>query len=200
MLISLSASAFSGGLFRWTDAHGRVHYSDSVPAKAAQGGHDVITQEGYILQEIEPRKTALQLQAERKRAVEKEEVRRAKMAQDLRDTVLLSTFSSVEELDQIRDQRLQTLGARINIAQRNLLQREAKVDRWKLKRDELKIAGKTVPMQLNDNIQRLSDQAIQTRDKIIRLYASREEINERFRKDRARYVELAPSSQRRPYK
>ncbi len=183
-------------LYRWTDAEGEVHYSDTVPPQDAQRGHKLLSREGDILQEVQPRKTPEQLEAERREAELRRLRQQQRRAQELRDTTLLSTFSSVDELDAIRDQRIKTLESRVKIAKSKLKKLQGRVEDWKKRRSALVEAGKPVPKQLDQNIAVLTEQAMRTQDKIIRLYASKEEISERFRKDRARYVELVSNKSR----
>lgn len=190
MVLIFSATDAAAQLYRWTDQNGEVHYSDSVPPQDAQRGHELITREGDILQEVQPRKTQAQLEAERRERERRRLALKHQQEQELRDTTLLSTFSSVEELDSIRDQRIDTLESRVVIAKKKLKKVQARAEQWKQKEAALLAVGKPVPQQLKHNITVLTEQAMHLQDKIIRLYASKEQISERFRKDRARYVEL----------
>ncbi|HUN27853.1 MAG TPA: DUF4124 domain-containing protein [Steroidobacteraceae bacterium] len=96
-----------GVVFRWVDEHGGVHYGDSIPPQYAKDGATVLNDHGIVIGEVAPQKTAAELAAA---ARDEEELQK----QHQRDSFLLTTYSSVKDIEQLRDERLgQLAGQRV---------------------------------------------------------------------------------------
>jgi len=125
LLLALSAAASASEekkLYKWTDDEGNVHYSDSVPADAAEQPKTVLNDQGVAVGEIEGKKTPEQL-AEEKR---QQEIRVAQELQKRADTALLNTYLSVEEIEMHRDRRVELFQAQARVTElylRNLERR-----------------------------------------------------------------------------
>ena len=100
--IALMYLPVEAAYYRWTDDNGKSHYSYSVPAEKSQLGHVEISKQGIKTKEVISQKKKRQLKelAElrlmRKQQVDKEN--KAKEFQAEEDNLLLSVFSSEDEL------------------------------------------------------------------------------------------------------
>jgi hypothetical protein len=109
-LLLLGMQAGIAGTFRWVDEDGRVHYSDSVPAEKVRLGYKVYDGEGRQISVVEAAKTESErIEAERQATLAAE--------QERRDRALLATFTSEEDLEVARDERLATLDSAILLAE-----------------------------------------------------------------------------------
>lgn len=187
---SMWTSSHAGGLYSWTDADGNVHYGDQVPPSDSQSGHAVMDRQGQIVDRVAPRKSASQLERERIERERLAEQRRLKREQEIRDTTLISTFSSVEEMDRIRDQRVSTLDSLIALGRKKVGKLSEKLDAAENRKTILESKGRAVPKQLSENIQVLNQQMTYQENKISEYHKKKEEMLESFRRDRARFVEL----------
>lgn len=130
LLLILSAAASAAEekrLYSWTDAEGRVHYSDKVPPDAAEQNKTVLNDQGIAVGEIEGKKTEEQLEQER---IEKEQAVAQKL-QERADTALIATYLSVEEIVMHRDRRVELFTAQRRVTElylRNLKRREAELN------------------------------------------------------------------------
>jgi hypothetical protein len=104
------AFAASGGgakgpvVYRWVDDKGVVHYGDRVPPQYAQKETAVLNDQGVEVGHVAAPKTPAELaQAARERAQQLEEKQR--------DNFLLTTYTSVRDIEQLRDERLTQLKA-----------------------------------------------------------------------------------------
>ena len=88
--------------FRWVDDQGVVHYSDSVPAPASGKDRTIMNAEGVPVRHLDAQKSAEQLQAE---ARERAAVVKARQ----HDTFLMTTYTSVKDIEALRDSRLEQL-------------------------------------------------------------------------------------------
>jgi len=103
-----TASAAGGATtYKWVDDQGVVHYGDTIPPQYAQKESTLLNKEGVQVGHQEATKTAAQLAAE---AAVEEQVARQKQ----RDGFLLATYTSVKDIEQLRDERLlQIRGQRV---------------------------------------------------------------------------------------
>ena len=82
--------------FRWTDDQGVVHYSDSVPAPAAGRDREVMNAQGVPVRHL------AQIDAEARE-------RAAVIKQKQHDSFLVTTYTSVKDIEALRDSRLEQL-------------------------------------------------------------------------------------------
>ena len=85
--------------YRWVDDKNVVHYGDRVPPEYAKGERAVLNRQGVEVQRLEAEKTPEQIA---------ELERRARLARDQKqhDDFLLTTYTSVRDIEALRDQRL----------------------------------------------------------------------------------------------
>lgn len=101
----------TGQLYRWVDEQGVVHFGDQVPAEYAPIDRQVLNQYGITLRTEQGAMTEEELEAERKAATEK----KAALAAARRDEVLLSTYLSVEEIEALRNRRIELIDGQISV-------------------------------------------------------------------------------------
>jgi len=121
-------------LYRWVDNDGVVHYGDRVPPEYADHDRDLLNSQGVRVGAEEGLLTAEE-RAERNRlAAIAEAEQQARVENARRDQVLLDTYLSVDEIESLRDRRLELLEAQIKVTEHYLgnlrkrlerLQREA---------------------------------------------------------------------------
>ena len=102
--VTLGARAANEGrvVYRWVDEHGVVHFGDRVPPQYAQKEATVLNNQGVEVGRLSAEKTPEELIATER---EQEQLRREKQ----HDEFLLTTYTSVEDIEQLRDQRLEQL-------------------------------------------------------------------------------------------
>ena len=103
-------------LYRWVDKNGQVHYGDSVPAEYAEQDREVLNRQGVPVGREEG--TITPEEAAAKAAADK--AARDEQKRKLRDRVLLQTYQSVQELEILRDNRLDLVDAQLTIQEQSL--------------------------------------------------------------------------------
>jgi hypothetical protein len=88
--------------YKWTDDQGVVHYGDSIPPQYAEKAHEALDKQGMAIGHSDAAKTAEQLAQE---ARDHDEV--VKKLQH--DNFLIATYTSVKDIESLRDVRLQQL-------------------------------------------------------------------------------------------
>lgn len=96
--------------YRWVDDQGVVHYGDSVPPQYAQKEHTELNAQGVELKRSDAEKTPEQ-------AAVDASAREAVLKQKQHDSFLLTTYTSVGDIEALRDERLQQLKAQRTAAE-----------------------------------------------------------------------------------
>ena len=138
LLLGLTQASAQQSLYRWVDSEGLVHYGDHVPPMYADQDREILNGHGVAVRLVEGTATEEEL-AERARLAALDEAEaEATQARLNHDLVLLDTYLSVEEIERLRDQRLDLLDAQVlvteqyltNLTQR-LIQLEQNASRFK---------------------------------------------------------------------
>ena len=109
-------------VYKWTDDDGNVYYGDSIPAEFAERPKERLNEHAVTVENLEGKKTAEQIEAER---LERER-REAQELQLRADRALLATYLSVEEIEMHRDRRIELFQAQSRVTElylRNLERR-----------------------------------------------------------------------------
>jgi Domain of unknown function (DUF4124) len=88
--------------YRWTDEQGVVHYGDRIPPQYAQKERTVLNSQGVEVRKLDAQKTGEQLEAE-------ERAHQDVLKQKQHDAFLLNTYTSVKDIEALRDLRLDQL-------------------------------------------------------------------------------------------
>ena len=108
---ALAQNSDKGGVaYRWVDEHGVVHYGDTIPPQYARNSKQIINSEGVQIGQIEAEKTPQQVAAE-------EHAQAQLQAQQQHDYFLLSTYTSVKDIESLRDERLAQIETQQTAAQ-----------------------------------------------------------------------------------
>ena len=104
-------------LYKWTDRNGVVQYGDKIPPEYANVDRNVLNDQGVHVGFEEGEITAEEravIQA-RERALEAERLNKAETAR--RDRMLLDTYLSVSDIEDLRDRRLELLESQIKVTE-----------------------------------------------------------------------------------
>jgi hypothetical protein len=108
-----AAPADSQRVYRWVDENGVVHFGDAIPPEYSKERHEV----------LHPRGTRTTVHEEKKPS--------QSLVRDDRDRALLATYSTVAEIESLRDRRIGYLDAQNAVAEdrlRNLKARQQEFD------------------------------------------------------------------------
>lgn len=178
-------------LYRWVDKNGQVHYGDSVPAEYAEQDREVLNRQGVPVGReegtITPEEAAAKAVADK--AARDEQKRK------LRDRVLLQTYQSVQELEILRDNRLDLVDAQLTIQEQslsNLRAQRAQIERMAARYVPANgtADGQPLPDDVAVDLERSAND-IQTQEaNLERRRQERENIRQTFEADIERYKEL----------
>ena len=100
-------------LYKWTDEKGVVHYGDSIPPQYAKQERHVLNRQGVEVQRLDGEKSDAQRAADAERE-------RASMIAYHRDQRLIRSYVSVEQIEEIRDQRLDLIAGQVKVTSQYL--------------------------------------------------------------------------------
>ena len=110
LLFSFNANA---GIYRWIDENGNVRFGDAIPPKAAKLERHVLDRRGNLRDVLKRQRTVEELEQHRKRLAALATERERRAVQEKYDRYLTTTFSSIDELQQLRDERLEERDAQV---------------------------------------------------------------------------------------
>jgi Domain of unknown function (DUF4124) len=106
-LTAMAGNPTSIAAYKWTDDQGVVHYGDSIPPQYAEKAHEVLNRQGMAVSHSDAAKTTEELAQE---AHDHDAV----LKQQQHDSFLIATYTSVKDIESLRDVRLEQLqGQRI---------------------------------------------------------------------------------------
>jgi hypothetical protein len=191
----LAANAYAQRLYRYVDENGVVHYSDRVPAEHASQDRDVLNdqalQVGFeqgVLTEDERAALEQERLAEEQAHIETEDAAR-------RDRVLLETYLSVADIEDLRDRRLELIDSQITVTEIYLGNLRKKLEG--LNRDRTRFApfsgrenAPPIPENLALDIAQTESSIVRFEERLEESKATQEEIRRAFQADIERFKEL----------
>ena len=183
------ADSSSHKQYRWHDASGDVHYSDTLTSDAIQSGYDIINDKGLVLKHIDRARTAEErTEAEAAAAAENA----AKLEADRQaeaDRRLLAAFPEEKDLVRARQGQVDSLEQSIVAATNSLNGQEQALSDNLGHAAALERSGKKVPDDLTKQIEALRKSAASLRHYIERREKDKVEAAKKLETDVAHYRE-----------
>ena len=106
-----------GKLYQWTDDKGIVHYGDSVPPEYAKADRNVLNNQGVHVGFEQGELTPEQRAEKARLAAEAEQAKHQREETARRDKMLLETYISVSDIEDLRNRRLELLEGQIKVTE-----------------------------------------------------------------------------------
>lgn len=103
--------------YRCKDAKGQTFYGDSKPPACEGLDTEVLNDRGILMRVIEGTQSRV---AREQREVAESQARKEREAHEQHDKMLIETFLSVEDIERLRDQRLELLDSQYRVTQQNI--------------------------------------------------------------------------------
>lgn len=114
LLAAAAAQPSAAAIKCWTNNEGVRECGETVPPEFAQQGHAVIKESG-VVQETQRAKTPEELAEEERKAKEAADAAAAVKEKARQDSILLATFSTIEDIERVRDEQVTALEATISV-------------------------------------------------------------------------------------
>ncbi len=189
VLLVIQPQVQGGKLYRWVDEKGQVHYSDKVPPEYAGQQRDVLSKQGVKKQTIEGAKTPEQLAEEARQAKLQEEEKHRAEEQARRDRILLTTYTTEDEIIMSRDGKVAALDAYIKVTNSRVDKLKAQLDALR-KRAEQADANTPAAAKLQKEIAHTEQQIRENESYVESKRREQDELRARFEQDLQRYREL----------
>jgi chromosome segregation ATPase len=190
-LLPLPASA---GIKCWTNDEGVRECGNAIPPKYAQKAYREINEEGITVSTTERAKTKEELRTERQEAARLEAIRAEEAAKirerKSRDRVLLSTFTTEQELTIAHEGQVAAIDIRIGHTNRILKQLERSLGQLRAQAATLERRGKPITPELESKIATTERQIQDSNSYIEKRRLQKAELAAQFTEDRARYRQL----------
>jgi len=178
-------------LYRWVDKNGQVHYGDSIPPEYAEQDRDILNRHGVPVGREEGLVTPEEARA--KAATDK--AARDIQNQKQRDRTLLQVYQSVEEIEVLRDRRLELIEAQLTIQEQSLANLRAKLAQFEKQASRFLPRSKepdaqTLPEELALDLQRSTSDIGTQQQNLEKKRLERETIRATFGADIKRFKEL----------
>jgi len=171
-------------IVKWKDANGVTHYGDKMPAQEAGRSNSVLNNQGTVIKTNESFNPS----------INKQETERISTEQTRKDSALLASYSSVEEIDLAQARNIKS----DQLALKSLHQRLNELQ-VKIKVTNSKYAGKKMPQDLIEEQKANNAQIIKLQSDIAASEYSIAQTVNRFEGYKARYIELRPRDQTLTY-
>ena len=193
LVFILSFTMASAGLaefYRWVDDEGTIHYSDKLPPTESQKEQDLLNDHGRVVKNIPAPKTVGELEEEQR--LEKLAAEKQKVIDEAerRDRVLMAMYLSVEDIELVRDERIETVESAIRITQLRKSKFVKKLDDLDASEQRLKANGQDAPPWLIKSRKHYQDQLVNVNDILAIKEREKLKIKKRFAGDINRYLEL----------
>jgi hypothetical protein len=177
---------------RWVDDNGVVHYGDRVPPEFADRDRDVLNDQAIAVG-FEEGEVTEEERAELERVAEEEAIAR-KIREDAsrRDRMLLDTYLTVSDIEQLRDRRIELLESQIKVTEQylsNLRKQRVTLER-EAQRYEENNDGAGLPPDLALELTRAAASISLYEENLERTRSEQNSLRQAFATDIDRFVEL----------
>ena len=186
MLVLGALTPAHAEIYKWKDAHGETHYSNTLPPQAAGYANTELNKNGLVIKQKQAALTPQQRLIEEAEQTRMMNEQQTLTEQKRHDTALLNTYTSPAEIDLARERNLEQ--TRLIITGTN-----SRITPLRDKQAALiKQAGGKIPasgslaVEYQDNARQIS----QLNDLIAKKNKEMSAIHEKFAADKARFAEL----------
>ena len=199
LLCVFNTQPMAGALYKWVDENGAVRYSDQLPPKQSPTGHQKLNPQGMVVTTKEaaksPEEIAIEAEALRKLEKQQSEEARLKAIQVRHDRVLLLTFSSEEEIEHARENRIESIDSVIRLIQNSIKSTKSQLDQI-TNHAQLNYTskGKEVPGGLAQKIEHFQRKIESRNAQLESKEAEKDRISEKYNLDLERFQLLKSAS------
>ena len=188
--ILMTAGVADAEFYRWVDDEGTIHYSDKLPPSKSQRAQDVLNDHGRVVKNIPAPKTVGEIEEEQRLAKQEEEKRKKVEEAERRDQVLMAMYLSVEDIELVRDERIETVDSAIRITNLRKEKFNKKLTDLDVSEQRFKANGQDAPPWLIKSRKHYQEQLANVEDILAIKEKEKLKIKKRFAGDINRYIEL----------
>lgn len=180
----------SGYRYRWKDATGLPHYSDSLTSDALKYGYDLVNDRGMVVQHVDRQLSPEERAAAQKAAEQQAVVDRAAEQRKRNDAQMLAAYPTEASFKTSQQENLDSLDQQIGTTRSNLHSQEKALTDLLTRAGDLERAKQPVPKSLNDSIAKQRDVVAHQRDALERQQNARDAQVQKNAQDLVHYRDL----------
>ena len=138
--------------FKWTDARGQLHFSDSLNEDAIKNGYDIVNSQGLVVRRVSRTLSPQERAAAQKLAAQQAAAQRAAREQARTDQQMLAAYPDEASYQASLKQSLDTLDQQIHTSRLNLLSQEQSLTDLLARAAALEHNKQPLPKPLQDGI------------------------------------------------
>jgi hypothetical protein len=182
--------------YRWTDAQGLPHYSDSLSADAMKYGYDIVNDRGLTVGHVDRQLNPQERAAAQKIAAQNAAAKQAADDQARSDSQMLAAYSSEAAYQASLKQNLDTIDQQINTTKINLHSQEKALTDLLARAGEAERAKQPVPKSLNDSIAKQRNVVAGQRDVLLKQETTRDAAETRMVEQMAHYRQVKAAAEK----
>lgn len=190
VLALLAAPADAQRLYRWVDADGKVHYTDTLPPEAVDKAREELNRSGMTVNRVDRALTPEERAAAEAEAAERQREADALAEREKMDAVLLGSYQSEADLKRAYGERFDLLDQSLEAARVGIRSQEKSLDDLLGHAAGLERAGKPVPATVQSSINAARIQVNQQREFLSRREREREALQQEYDSVLERYRAL----------
>ncbi|MFV1921072.1 MAG: DUF4124 domain-containing protein [Methylotenera sp.] len=167
-------------ILKWVDNQGVTHYGDQLPPTAAGKSNQIINKQGVVVQRnYQPSENEAQ-----------QEANKEKLEQDRKDSVLLASYTTADEIDLARKRNLEMENATIDALKSQKANVDDRLNRNIATAQAFVDKKQAVPDYLKEEISIAKTESENFDKKITHHQQILEKINQQYDAEKARFIAL----------
>lgn len=138
--------------YRWKDASGVVHFSDTIPSSALAGGYDIVNSQGMVVRHVERELSPAERRAAAALAARTAAAKRDARQRQVEDSQMLAAYPTDKDLQQSQQAQIQQIQADIGSLETNLRSQEDSLTELLAHAADLEHSKQPIPPYVNKRI------------------------------------------------
>lgn len=180
ILSLLSAPVLAQKLYRWVDAEGKVHYTDSLPPEAVNQARDEINRSGVTVNRVDRALTPEERAARRVEEAEAARLANIQAEKDKMDAVLMGSYATEADLARAYRERFDLLDQSLEAARVGIRSQEKSLQDQLAHAAALERGGKPVPATVQSTIESANRQVEDQREHLRRREVERQNLQAEY--------------------
>lgn len=151
----LDAADSKGTRYKWKDAQGLLHFSDTLPAEALQVGYDVVDANGLVMRHVDRPRSVQERKADAEAEAARAEATQRAATAAAADRQLLVTYATEKELEAVHRDRLDAIDKNLANVRVSLTDQEKGLDEQLAHAATFERDNKPVPAAVKQQIETL---------------------------------------------
>lgn len=189
-LILAGGPLFADTFYRWQDADGNWHYTDTIPPEQIKKEHSQLDERGIQIEAIKRVKNAEELAKEVELEKLRAKQRKILERQQAEDRVLLRTFRSGDDIIMARDGKLRAVDLQMQLVKSNIKRMKEKLRKMHKQAAEKELSGLQLSARQKENIQSINHSLKEAYASIIKKKQHKATIHEKYNQDLKRFLEM----------